>query len=139
MEERVMKKQLISSAVAASILAIALAGCGNTDGGSGEASAKTSSDLPASESAASSGGAESEASAAQTGSVTTKTVHMGDREIQTEVVDIGKKGTFSYWSCFTGDSATWEQERVDAFNEAYADLGIQCELQFVPDGAGRAG
>ena len=136
MEERVMKKQLISSAAAASILAIALAGCGNTDGGSGEASAKTSSDLPASESAASSAGAESEASAAQTGTVTTKTVHMGDREIQTEVVDIGKKGTFSYWSCFTGDSATWEQERVDAFNEAYADLGIQCELQFVPDGAG---
>ncbi len=68
--------------------------------------------------------------------VTTKTVHMGDREIVTEVVDLGISGTFTYWSCFTGDSATWDQERIDAFNEAYADLGIVCDVQFVPDGAG---
>ena len=68
--------------------------------------------------------------------VTTKTVHMGDREIVTEVVDLGIEGTFTYWSCFTGDSATWDQERIDAFNEAYADLGIVCDAQFVPDGAG---
>ena len=68
--------------------------------------------------------------------VTTKTVHMGDREIVTEVVDLGISGSFTYWSCFTGDSATWDQERIDAFNEAYADLGIKCEVQFVPDGAG---
>ena len=68
--------------------------------------------------------------------VTTKTVHMGDREIVTEVVDLGIEGTFTYWSCFTGDSATWDQERIDAFNEAYADLGIKCDAQFVPDGAG---
>ena len=68
--------------------------------------------------------------------VTTKTVHMGDREIVTEVVDLGISGEFSYWSCFTGDSATWDQERIDAFNEAYEDLGIKCNVQFVPDGAG---
>lgn len=68
--------------------------------------------------------------------VTTKTVKMGDSEIEVEVVDIGKTGTFTFWSAYTGDSAVWEQTRVDAFNEAYADLGIQCELQFVPDGAG---
>ena len=66
----------------------------------------------------------------------TKTVHMGDREIEVEVTDIGKGGTFTYWSAFTGDSATWEQERVDAFNEAYADLGISVDVQYVPDGAG---
>ena len=65
----------------------------------------------------------------------TKTVHMGDREIEVEVTDIGKQGTFTYWSAFTGDSATWEQERVDAFNEAYADLGISVDVQYVPDGA----
>lgn len=65
-----------------------------------------------------------------------KTVHMGDREIQVEVTDPGIKGNFTYWSCFTGDSATWDQERIDAFNEAYADLGIQCDVQFVPDSAG---
>ena len=28
------------------------------------------------------------------------------------------------------------KRQVDAFNEAYADLGIKCDLQFVPDGAG---
>ena len=67
---------------------------------------------------------------------TTKTVHMGDREIEVEVTDIGASGSFTYWSAFTGDSATWEQERVDAFNEAYADLGISVEVQYVPDGAG---
>ena len=66
----------------------------------------------------------------------TKTVHMGDREIEVEVTDIGKQGTFTYWSAFTGDSATWEQERVDAFNEAYADLGISVDVQYVPDGGG---
>ena len=61
---------------------------------------------------------------------------MGDSQIEVEVTDIGISGSFSYWSCFTGDSAVWEQTRIDAFNEAYADLGIKCEVQFVPDGAG---
>ncbi|MBR2259958.1 MAG: extracellular solute-binding protein [Blautia sp.] len=68
--------------------------------------------------------------------VTAKTVHMGDNEIEVEVTDIGISGSFTYWSAFTGDSAVWEQKRVDAFNEAYADLGISVEVQYVPDGAG---
>lgn len=67
---------------------------------------------------------------------TTKTVTMGDEQIEVEVTDIGISGSFTYWSAFTGDSATWDQTRVDAFNEAYADLGITCEVQFVPDGGG---
>lgn len=67
---------------------------------------------------------------------TTKTVTMGDEQIEVEVTDIGVSGSFTYWSAFTGDSATWDQTRVDAFNEAYADLGITCEVQFVPDGGG---
>ena len=70
------------------------------------------------------------------GETTVKTVHMGDNEIEVEVTDIGKSGSFTYWSAFTGDSADWEQKRVDAFNEAYADLGISVEVQYVPDGAG---
>lgn len=67
---------------------------------------------------------------------TTKTITVGDVTLDVEVTDIGKEGTFTYWSCFTGDSAVWDQFRVDCFNEAYKDLGIQVEVQFVPDGAG---
>ncbi len=44
--------------------------------------------------------------------------------------------TFTYWSCYSGDSAKWEQWRVDLYNETYADEGYYCDLQFVPDGAG---
>lgn len=65
-----------------------------------------------------------------------KTVTMGERQVEVEVVDTDLEGTFTYWSAFTGDSATWDQTRVDAFNEAYADQNIQVEVQFVPDGAG---
>ena len=43
-------------------------------------------------------------------------------------------GTFSYWSCFTGDSAAWEEERVNDFMEEYPDISVT--LQFVPDAAG---
>lgn len=66
----------------------------------------------------------------------TKTIDAGGKNLEVEVTDIGKEGTFTYWSAFTGDSQVWDQWRVDAFNEAYADLGIQVEVQFVPDGAG---
>lgn len=45
-------------------------------------------------------------------------------------------GEFTYWSGFSGDSAVWDQSRVDLFNELYADKGIKCNVQFVPDGAG---
>lgn len=65
-----------------------------------------------------------------------KTVQLGTGPAEVEVVDIGKSGTFSYWSCFTGDCYDWELTRVAAFNEAYRDLGIQVQVQQVPDGAG---
>lgn len=50
--------------------------------------------------------------------------------------DTDLTGEFTYWSAFTGDSATWDQSRVDLFNELYADKGIHCNVQFVPDGTG---
>lgn len=70
------------------------------------------------------------------GTTTTKTITVDGEELTVEVTDIGKSGTFIYWSAFTGDSQVWDQWRIDAFNEAYKDLGIQVEVQFVPDGAG---
>ena len=76
------------------------------------------------------------ASAMAAESTTTKTITVDGEELTVEVTDIGKSGTFIYWSAFTGDSQIWDQWRVDAFNEAYKDLGIQVEVQFVPDGAG---
>lgn len=54
--------------------------------------------------------------------------------LQAEKTDL--TGTFTYWSAFTGDSKTWDQSRVDLFNKLYADQGIHCDVQFVPDGAG---
>lgn len=66
----------------------------------------------------------------------TKTVTMINEEIEVEVTDIGISGEFDYWSAFTGDSATWDEGRVAAFNEAYADLGIKCNMQTVPEGGG---
>lgn len=45
-------------------------------------------------------------------------------------------GTFQYWSCYSGDSAKWEQWRVDEFNKKFESQGLKCEVQFVPDGAG---
>ena len=135
-EVKSMKKQMVAIMLATTMVASVVVGCGSntatTTGGTIDTTEEEAS-VAASESAADTA---SSVSAISTGNVTTKKTHMGDREIDTEVVDIGKSGSFSYWSCFTGDSATWEQERVDAFNEAYADLGIKCEVQFVPDGAG---
>ena len=58
----------------------------------------------------------------------TKTITVDGEELTVEVTDIGKQGTFTYWSAFTGDSQTWDQWRVDAFNEAYKDLGVQVEV-----------
>jgi multiple sugar transport system substrate-binding protein len=131
-----MKKQMVAIMLATTMAASVVVGCGSnaatTDGVTSDTTEEGTS-AAASENAADTA---TSVSAISTGNVTTKKTHMGDREIDTEVVDIGKSGSFSYWSCFTGDSATWEQERVDAFNEAYADLGIKCEVQFVPDGAG---
>ncbi len=43
-------------------------------------------------------------------------------------------GTFTYWSCFSGDSMKWDQGRIDAFNKE--NPNIQCKAQFVTDSAG---
>lgn len=43
-------------------------------------------------------------------------------------------GSFTYWSCFSGDSMIWDQGRVDAFNAE--NPNIKCEVQFVTDSAG---
>lgn len=131
-----MRKQIkgmLAVVTAGAMMMAMLAGCGS------EAAAPAAADA-ATEAAA---GAAEQPEAVETVSVettdsntTSKTVAMGDRQIEVEVTDIGLQGSFTYWSAFTGDSATWEQERVDAFNEAYKDLGISCEVQYVPDGAG---
>jgi multiple sugar transport system substrate-binding protein len=43
-------------------------------------------------------------------------------------------GEFTYWSCFTGDSATWDEERVANYMKEYPDIKV--DLQFVPEAAG---
>lgn len=43
-------------------------------------------------------------------------------------------GSFTYWSCFSGDSAIWDEGRVKSYMEAYPDIKV--DLQFVPDAAG---
>lgn len=118
------KMKFLSVMMAAMLTATSLIGCGND--------ATTAEVQPVTDTAAT----EEAVSLDSTGSTITKTVKMGAKDVKVEVTDIGKEGTFTFWSAYTGDSAIWEQKRVDAFNEAYADLGIQCELQFVPDGAG---
>lgn len=118
------KKKALAAVMATMLIASSLTACGGT---------KDTENMDA-----------SQTSSAQTQAVsldgdkttTVKTVKMGDNDVEVEVTDIGKTGTFTFWSAYTGDSAIWEQKRVDAFNEAYADLGIKCDLQFVPDGAG---
>lgn len=129
--KRMTKKVL--AAVLTGAMVMALVGCGSADAAADQPQAATETEQPAVETAE----AAAEVSVATTESnTTTKTVSMGDRQIDVEVTDIGIQGSFTYWSAFTGDSATWDQERIDAFNEAYKDLGITCEVQFVPDGAG---
>ena len=113
------KMKFLSVMMAAMLTATSLIGCGND--------ATTAEVQPVTDTAAT----EEAVSLDSTGSTITKTVKMGAKDVKVEVTDIGKEGTFTFWSAYTGDSAIWEQKRVDAFNEAYADLGIQCELQFV--------
>ena len=43
-------------------------------------------------------------------------------------------GEFLYWSCFTGDSATWDEGRVNDFMDEHP--GITIDYQAVPDAAG---
>lgn len=44
------------------------------------------------------------------------------------------EGSFTYWSAFTGDSATWDAGRVKQFTDANPDITIN--YQSVPDAAG---
>lgn len=122
-------RRLEATVLTVAVAAILLVGCGS----SADNAASTINSAVAESTSAE---AVESAEAQTQGTVTTKTVHMGTREIETEVLDLGISGEFEYWSAFTGDSATWEQERVAAFNEAYEDLGIKCNMQSVPDGAG---
>ncbi len=123
-------KKLLALIMSVVITSAAVIGCGSNAEQAVDATESAAQDTTVSETT-------EEVETALSGAATTvKTVTMGDSQIEVEVTDIGKKGTFSYWSAFTGDSAAWDQTRVDAFNEAYADLGVQCEVQFVPDGAG---
>ena len=114
-------KRLLALVTVTALTVATIVGCGSSSGTKESASTSTTADA---------------AEAIANATTTTKTVSMGDSKIEVEVTDIGKSGTFTYWSAFTGDSAVWDQKRVDAFNEAYADLNIKCEVQFVPDGAG---
>ncbi len=52
----------------------------------------------------------------------------------TEATTKELSGTFTYWSCFSGDSMKWDQGRIDDFNKA--NPNIKCEVQFVTDSAG---
>ena len=119
------KKKALAAMMATMLIATSLTACGNNNG-AGESADSSQASSPQTEAVSFEGDK----------ATTTKTVKMGDKDVEVEVMDIGKSGTFTFWSAYTGDSAVWEQKRVNAFNEAYADLGIKCDLQFVPDGAG---
>ncbi len=131
MKKRTMKS-ILSVIMTGAMTAALLAGCGSA----ATESAPAATEAAQTEAAEQPQAVETVSVETTEGNTTTKTVSMGDRQIEVEVTDIGLQGSFTYWSAFTGDSATWDQERIDAFNEAYKDLGITCEVQFVPDGAG---
>jgi len=129
-------KKLIALLSTLAMTSMLFAGCGNTDSGNAAAGGTQTADTAVAAATEAGASEASSQSAVSSGTATKKTVTMGDSKIDVEVTDIGKKGSFTYWSCFTGDSAKWDQTRVDAFNEAYKDLGVTCNVQFVPDGAG---
>lgn len=43
-------------------------------------------------------------------------------------------GKLTYWSCFSGDSMTWDQWRVGEFMKQYPN--VEVDVQFVPEAAG---
>ncbi|MDL2205847.1 extracellular solute-binding protein [Eubacteriales bacterium OttesenSCG-928-N13] len=49
-------------------------------------------------------------------------------------VDTSVSGDLSYWSCFSGDSMTWDQWRVEEFKKMYPNVNI--DMQSVPESAG---
>ncbi|MDD3278941.1 MAG: extracellular solute-binding protein [Lachnospiraceae bacterium] len=108
------RRKVISFGMAAVMTAGMLAGCGGTG------------------TTATSSASGSTSSASKAGSYENAKVEINGMVAE----DTDLTGEFTYWSAFTGDSQTWDQSRVDLFNELYADKGIKCNVQFVPDGAG---
>lgn len=53
---------------------------------------------------------------------------------ETAQVDTSLSGTLTYWSCFSGDSMTWDQWRVGEFEKMYPNVKV--DVQFVPESAG---
>ena len=53
-------------------------------------------------------------------------------EVMTEGEELS--GTFTYWSCFSGDSMTWDQQRVDNYMKEFPNIKV--DVQFVTDSAG---
>ncbi len=49
-------------------------------------------------------------------------------------VDTSVSGELTYWSCFSGDSMTWDQWRVGEFQKMYPNVKV--DVQFVPESAG---
>ncbi|MDR2305174.1 MAG: extracellular solute-binding protein [Treponema sp.] len=45
-----------------------------------------------------------------------------------------ESGTLYYWSCFTGDSKTWDEWRVGEFTKLYPNIKV--DMQSVPESAG---
>ncbi|MDR0654790.1 MAG: extracellular solute-binding protein, partial [Treponema sp.] len=51
-----------------------------------------------------------------------------------DLENTAESGTLYYWSCFTGDSKTWDEWRVGEFAKLYP--GIKVDMQSVPESAG---
>ena len=133
-----MKRKLTAAIMAACMVTGLLAGCGDS---AADSSGSTSGDTQTEAVQESTTTTEAEAAPelSEEDKQAQEKVKMNIDELLAnglEIEDTDLTGEFSYWSAFTGDSAVWEQSRVDAFNELYADKGIKCNVQFVPDGAG---
>lgn len=59
---------------------------------------------------------------------------VSQEEVDIDVDDSELQGTFTYWSCFSGDSMIWDQSRVDAYMEEFPNITV--DVQFVTDSAG---
>ncbi|MFI3214198.1 MAG: extracellular solute-binding protein, partial [Eubacteriales bacterium] len=113
-------KKILALLLSATMMVSALAGCGSSSTESTTETAEATTEV---------------AEEAEEEEFVNTTVQ---EEIASSIVaeETDLTGEFTYWSSFTGDSQTWDQSRVDLFNELYADQGIYCDVQFVPDGAG---
>ena len=129
-----MKRKLTAAIMAACMVTGLLAGCGDS---AADSSGSTSGDTQTEAVQESSTTTEAEAAPelSEEDKQAQEKVKMNIDELLAnglEIEDTDLTGEFSYWSAFTGDSAVWEQSRVDAFNELYADKGIMSYFHFVP-------